>query len=165
MRTYEELFIVNTSATEAEQEALIEMLRGVITSGGGTLDKVEKWGVRKLAYRVNRQLEGIYILLEFSTQTAETAKEVERRLRVTDLVIKFITVRMDERMRRVEKRKKRREKRAARKPQITAPLAPVVPGVRPDMPAAPEMPMPAAPLPLGDGPETAGAASEPAAEN
>jgi small subunit ribosomal protein S6 len=133
----------------------------VITSGGGTLDKVEKWGVRKLAYRVNRQMEGIYILLEFSTQTAETAKEVERRLRVTDLVIKFITVRMDERMRRVEKRKKRREKRAARKPQITAPLAPVTPGVRPEMPAAPEMPMPAAPLPLEAGP----ASAEPAAEN
>ncbi|MCA2968359.1 MAG: 30S ribosomal protein S6 [Acidobacteriaceae bacterium] len=161
MRTYEELFIVNTSATEEEQEAIVETLRGVITSGGGTLDKVEKWGVRKLAYRVNRQMEGIYILLEFSTQTAETAKEVERRLRVTDLVIKFITVRMDERMRRVEKRKKRREKRAARKPQITAPLAPVTPGVRPEMPAAPEMPMPAAPLPLEAGP----ASAEPAAEN
>lgn len=161
MRTYEELFIVNTSATEEEQEAIVETLRGVITSGGGTLDKVEKWGVRKLAYRVNRQMEGIYILLEFSTQTAETAKEVERRLRVTDLVIKFITVRMDERMRRVEKRKKRREKRAARKPQITAPLAPVTPGVRPEMPAAPEMPMPAAPVPLEAGP----ASAEPAAEN
>lgn len=161
MRTYEELFIVNTSATEEEQEAIVETLRGVITSGGGTLDKVEKWGVRKLAYRVNRQMEGIYILLEFSTQTAETAKEVERRLRVTDLVIKFITVRMDERMRRVEKRKKRREKRAARKPQITAPLTPVTPGVRPEMPAAPEMPMPAAPLPLEAGP----ASAEPAAEN
>ena len=160
MRTYEELFIVNTSATEEEQEAIVETLRGVITSGGGTLDKVEKWGVRKLAYRVNRQMEGIYILLEFSTQTAETAKEVERRLRVTDLVIKFITVRMDERMRRVEKRKKRREKRAARKPQITAPLAPVTPGVRPEMPAAPEMPMPAAPLPLEAGP----ASAEPVAE-
>lgn len=161
MRTYEELFIVNTSATEEEQEAIVETLRGVITSGGGTLDKVEKWGVRKLAYRVNRQMEGIYILLEFSTQTAETAKEVERRLRVTDLVIKFITVRMDERMRRVEKRKKRREKRAARKPQITAPLVPVTPGVRPEMPAAPEMPMPAAPLPLEAGPVSA----DPVAEN
>ena len=165
MRTYEELFIVNTSATEEEQEAIVETLRGVITSGGGTLDKVEKWGVRKLAYRVDRQFEGIYILLEFSTNTAETAKEVERRLRVTDSVIKFITVRTDERNRRVEKRKKRREKRAARKPQITAPLAPIVPGARPDMPAAPESPMPAAPLPFEDAPVNAEAASEPAAEN
>jgi small subunit ribosomal protein S6 len=165
MRTYEELFIVNTSATEEEQDAIIEMLRGVITTGGGTVDKVEKWGVRKLAYRVDRQFEGIYILLEFSTNTAETAKEVERRLRVTDSVIKFITVRTDERNRRVEKRKKRREKRAARKPQITAPLAPIVPGARPDMPAAPESRMPAAPLPFEDAPVNAEAASEPAAEN
>jgi small subunit ribosomal protein S6 len=163
MRNYEELFIVNASLTEEEQDALIEMLRGVITTGGGTLDKVEKWGVRKLAYRVNRQTEGAYILLEFSTETPETAKEVERRLRVTDSVIKFITVRMDERMRRVEKRKKRREKRAARKPQITAPLAPAVPGVRPEMPGAPDMPMPAAPLPLEDAPAVE--AAEPAAEN
>ncbi len=165
MRTYEELFIVNATATEEEQDAIVEMLRGVITTGGGTLDKVEKWGIRKLAYRVNRQTEGAYILLEFSTESAETAKEVERRLRVTDAVIKFITVRMDERMRRVEKRKKRREKRAARKPQVAAPLAPAAPGVRPEMPGAPDMPMPAAPLPLEEAPVTAEAAVEPAAEN
>ena len=165
MRTYEELFIVNANATEEEQDAIVEMLRAVITTGGGTLDKVEKWGIRKLAYRVNRQTEGVYILLEFSTESAETAKEVERRLRVTDAVIKFITVRMDERMRRVEKRKKRREKRAARKPQIAAPLAPAAPGGRPEMPGAPDMPMPAAPLPLEEAPVTAEAAVEPAAEN
>lgn len=161
MRIYEELFIVNTSVTEEEQDALVEQLRGVITAGGGTLDTVEKWGVRKLAYRVNRQLEGIYILLVFSTPSADTAKEVERRLRVSDNVLKFMTVRQDERMRRVEKRKKRRDKRAARKPQIVAPTTPSIPGIRPEMPAMPESPVPAAPLPAG---EAAAPAAEPAAE-
>lgn len=161
MRIYEELFIVNASVTEEEQDALVEQLRGVITAGGGTLDKVEKWGVRKLAYRVDRHLEGAYILLVFSTTDSTTAKEVERRLRVTDSVLKFITVRQDERMRRVEKRKKRRDKRAARKPQIVAPLAPSIPGIRPEMPAMPESPMPAAPLPAG---ESAAPEAEPATE-
>ena len=103
MRTYEQLFIVNTAAAEADVDALLEQLSGIIKASGGNLDKTDKWGVRKLAYRVQRQSEGLYILLSFSC-AAQTVRELERRLRVADLVIKFITVRMDERMKRVAKR-------------------------------------------------------------
>src|SRR3954469_20352843 len=115
MRIYEELFIVRPDATDEEVDPIIEQLRNVITHTGGTLDKTEKWGVRKLAYRVMKQNEGQYILLQF-TAKPETVREIERRLRVADLVMKFLTVRIDEKLKRIEKRKKQREKRAARKP-------------------------------------------------
>jgi small subunit ribosomal protein S6 len=148
MRTYEQLFIVNTAAPETDVDALIEQLNGIIKASGGSIDKTDKWGVRKLAYRVNRQSEGFYILLSF-TCGAQTVRELERRLRVADLVLKFITVRMDERMKRVVKRQKRREKRLARKPQLSAPAAPAaLPGAPPPGPGAvPGAPAPGAPVP------------------
>jgi small subunit ribosomal protein S6 len=125
MRVYEELFIVKPDAPEEEVEAFIEQIRQVILTGKGTVDKVDNWGVRKLAYRVSKYNEGRYVLFVFSS-SPELVHEVERRLRVTDLVIKFITVRIDEKQKKIDKRKKAREKRAARRPapQVAAPAAP-----------------------------------------
>lgn len=159
MRVYEELFIVRPDATEEEIEAYIELVSTTITAAGGTVDKVEKWGVRKLAYRVNKRSEGFYILIVFSAGAdvakADVAKQVERRMLVTDLVMKFITVRVDERMKKIDKRRKAREKRAKRRPApatVTlasgaampgAPVAmPGTPGARP-APGAPEAAEPA----------------------
>jgi len=140
-RIYEELFIVRPDATDEEITPIIEQIRNVITTAGGTVDKEERWGVRKLAYRVAKRNEGFYVLLQFSAE-AQTVKEVERRLRVNDAVLKFLTVRIDEKLKWLEKRKKQREKRAARKPApaVAAPAAPE----QPMMPAAP---VPAAPVP------------------
>ena len=156
-RVYEELFIVRPDATDEEIDPLIEQIKGVITSGGGTVDKADKWGVRKLAYRVAKRNEGFYILVQFSAGPT-LVKELERRLRVSDMVLKFITVRIDEKMKRIEKRKKAREKRAARKPapQMAAPAAPMVP-TEPSGPA-PGAPMPGAPVPAAPAAPTAPAA-------
>jgi len=121
MRIYEELFVVKPDATEEEIDQVIEQVQNVIVSGGGAVDKVDKWGVRKLAYRVLKQNEGYYVLLQFSAGP-ESIKEIERRLRVSDLVLKFITVRIDEKLKKVEKRKKKREARAARKPAPPVPV-------------------------------------------
>ena len=121
MRIYEELFIVKPDATEEETDQVVEQVQNVITSAGGSVDKIDKWGVRKLAYRIQKHHEGFYVLVQFSS-SPETVKEIERRLRVSDLVLKFLTVRIDEKLKRIEKRKKQREKRAARRP---APVAPV----------------------------------------
>lgn len=137
MRTYEELFIVKPDATEEEIDGVVEQVRGLIETGGGTVDKVEKWGLRKLAYRVRKQTDGHYVLFQFSS-SPEAVKEIERRLRVSDLILKFITVRIDEKLKRIEKRKKRREKRAARKPAPVSP-APQVP-VGAEMQAMPGVP-------------------------
>ena len=149
MRIYEELFIVRPDATDEQVDPVIEQLKSVITSKGGTLDKAERWGTRRLAYRVLKFNEAQYILLQFTAEPG-TVKEVERRLRVTDVVMKFITVRIDEKLKRIDKRKKAREKRAARKPAPAAaapapPAAPALPAESPGtMPGAPGAPAPKA---------------------
>jgi small subunit ribosomal protein S6 len=146
MRVYEELFIVQPDATDEQIDPIIEQLKGLITQSGGTLDKTDKWGVRRLAYRVLKFSEGQYILLQFSANP-EAVKEIERRLRVNDLVIKFLTVRIDEKLKRIEKRKKQREKRAARKPpkpESPAVSAPALPSEA--APPAPGAPIPGAPV-------------------
>lgn len=120
MRIYEELFIVRPDASEEEIDAVIGQLENAVSTQGGAVDKTDKWGVRKLAYRVQKRTEGYYVLMQFSAP-AEAVKEVERRLRVSDDVLKYLTVRIDEKLKWLEKRKKAREKRAARKPQAAAP--------------------------------------------
>jgi small subunit ribosomal protein S6 len=144
MRIYEELFILRPDAVEEEIDAYIEQIKALITSSKGTVDKVEKWGVRKLAYRVEKRNEGFYILIQFSTESPALVKEVERRMRVTDSVMKWITVRTDEALKKLEKRKLQREKRAKRKPQITATPAPAVP-MAPALPAEPALAAPGQP--------------------
>jgi small subunit ribosomal protein S6 len=141
MRIYEELFIVRPDATEEEVDPLIEQLKNVITQAGGTLERTEKWGVRKLAYRVMKYNEGQFILLQFNAGP-NAVKEIERRLRVADLVIKFLTVRIDEKLKRIEKRRKAREKRAARKP--AAPPTPAA-VASPLLPQETPAPVPGAP--------------------
>jgi len=137
-RIYEELFIVKPDVPEEEVDQFVEQVRGVITSAGGTVDKVEKWGKRRLAYRVQKYREGSYVLFQFSAD-AKLVKELERRLRVADMVVKFLTVRIDETLKRLDKRKKEREKRAARKPQVAA-TAPAQPSLAQQMTEAPAMP-------------------------
>src|SRR5215469_17876118 len=122
MRIYEELFIIRPDAPDEEVDPFLDQMKGVVTNAGGTVDKVDKWGKRRLAYKVDKYREGAYVLVQFSS-SPETVKEFERRLRVSDLVIKFLTVRIDETLKRLEKRKKEREKRAHRKSTAAPPQA------------------------------------------
>ena len=149
MRVYEELFIIKPDAPEEEVDGFIDQLKQVVASGKGTIEKADKWGVRKLAYRVGKYSEGLYVLVQFSS-SPELVTEIERRLRVTDMVIKFITVRIDEKLKKIEKRKKARDKRAARRPapQVAVPAAPAAPPI-PAEPASssPGLPSPGAPAP------------------
>jgi small subunit ribosomal protein S6 len=142
MRIYEELFIIRPDAAEEEIDLFIEQMKQVVTGAGGTVNKVDKWGIRKLAYRVGKREEGYYVLLEVASGP-DAIKEIERRFRVSDLVLKFITVRIDEKLKRLEKRRKQREKRAKRKPAAAVPPPAQAPG-RPAAPAA-SAPMPGAP--------------------
>ncbi len=150
MRIYEELFIVKPDLAEAEVDPLVEQLTQIVAKGGGSVDKTEKWGVRKLAYRVLKYNEGFYVLLQF-TAGPDTVKEIERRLRVADSVMKFITVRIDEKLKKLAKRKKARDKRAARKPApvVHAPALPEFAAPAPGAPVhgAPALPVPAKPEP------------------
>ena len=120
-RSYEIMFIVRPDVEEAEIEKIIETFSGYVTSGGGTVKNVEKMGRRRLAYTVRKFNDGIYILLIVDSP-ASLISEIERRLRVSEQVIKFITVRTDEEEKRVAKIKKHRDAHAKRSahPQVSA---------------------------------------------
>jgi len=128
MRVYELIYIVKPDIPEEEVDGVADMVREVIESGGGTVDKVDKWGKRRLAYRVRKYQDGIYVLVQYSIEDAEELpKEIERRLRVADPVIKFMTVRVDEDLKRAAKLKAQRDKRTQRRP-AAAPATPGRPG-------------------------------------
>ena len=123
MRHYEIMFIVNPNAAEEEIDKINTQVDGIVTSGGGTVDKIEKMGKRRLAYEVDRHREGYYVLFVI-TANGDIIKECERRLRVMDAVIKYITVRTDEEVRRLDQMKNYRQKRAARRGSGQRPAPP-----------------------------------------
>ena len=124
MRNYEIMFIVNPNTAEDEIDKINSQMEGIITAGGGTIEKLEKMGKRKLAYPVSKFREGFYVLFSVLAD-GPIVKEVERRLRVMDPVIKYITVRMTEENRRLDKIKAHRQKRAAKRSAAHAGSAPV----------------------------------------
>ncbi|MEJ7616044.1 MAG: 30S ribosomal protein S6 [Pyrinomonadaceae bacterium] len=119
LRTYEVIFITNPDAGEEETTKLIESLQHTITDKGGTITKNESMGRRTLAYEIERKREGIYTLFEIDGTGREIA-ELERRMRVNDQVMRYITVRVDEDRRRAEKLNARRLRKAGRRPLTTS---------------------------------------------
>jgi small subunit ribosomal protein S6 len=122
-RLYEVMFIVRPDVVEEDVDKLIAGFTANVTSGGGTVKTVEKMGRRKLAYTVRRFNEGNYILLTVEANGV-VILELERRLRVTEPVIKFITVRVDEEEKRLAKVKARRGVRRSATPVVAAAPAP-----------------------------------------
>ena len=122
MRNYEIMFIVNPTVAEEEIDKINSQIEGIVTSGSGKIEKIEKMGKRRLAYEIDKHREGYYVLFVI-VANGEIVKECERRLRVMDPVIKYITVRTDEEARRLEKIRNYRQKRAARR-SSGAPAAP-----------------------------------------
>jgi small subunit ribosomal protein S6 len=109
-RTYELMFIVRPDMVEEELDKLISTLESAVTGSGGKVKSVEKMGKRRLAYVVRRFHDGIYMLLTVEGGGG-LIHELERRLRVTEPVIKFITVRIDEEQKRLDKIKAIRDAR------------------------------------------------------
>ena len=118
-RTYEIMFIVRPDVEEAELDKLIEGFSGNVTSGGGEVKSVEKMGRRRLAYTVRKFNDGFYVLLNVAA-AGSLITEIERRLRVSEQVIKFITVRMDEEEKRLAKVKAIRYTKVKRSTQPSA---------------------------------------------
>jgi small subunit ribosomal protein S6 len=122
-RRYEIMFIVRPDVEEAELDKLIEGFKKNVTDGGGEIlskPEEEKWGRRRLAYTVRKFNDGFYVLLIVGVQGSLIA-EIERRLRVSEQVIKFITVRMDEEEKRLAKIKAIRDTKVKRSAQPSAP--------------------------------------------
>src|ERR1044071_4604171 len=114
-RVYEVIFIVDPDTQEEEMTKLTQNLSGVITDQGGTVTRNEVLGRRQLAYRIGRKNEGVYVIFEVEGTGKEIA-ELERRMRVSDQVMRYLTVRVDEERRRAEKLKARRARKAAKRP-------------------------------------------------
>ena len=114
MANYEIMFIVNPSVADDEIDKINAQFEGIITAGGGKIGKIEKMGKRRLAYPVDKFTDGFYVLFVMTANGA-IVREMERRLRVMDPVIKYLTVRMDEDMKRLDKIKAHRQRRAARR--------------------------------------------------
>ena len=119
-RFYEVMYIVRPDAEDADVDKLIAGFEHTVTNGGGTVRSTEKWGRRRLAYTVRKFNDGNYILMTIDADGA-VVHELERRLRVSEPVIKFITVRMDEEQKRLDKIK---AIRATRKKLSAQPAAP-----------------------------------------
>ena len=124
-RTYELMFIVRPDMADEDLEKLLSTLETAVTSASGTVKSVDRMGKRRLAYMVRKFREGIYILLTIEGSGA-VIHELERRLRVTEQVIKFLTVRIDEEQKRLDKIKKLREakKKVSAQPAAVAEEAP-----------------------------------------
>lgn len=108
MRTYEVMFIVRPDVVDEELDKLISTLESNITAAGGVVKNIERMGKRRLAYTVRRFNDGMYVLFTVEGE-GKIIAEVERRLRVAEPVIKFITVRVDEEQKRIDKIKKIRD--------------------------------------------------------
>jgi small subunit ribosomal protein S6 len=114
-RIYEVVFIINPEAGDDEVMRLNEGVQKIITSQGGTITKTEIMGRRQLAYEINHKKDGTYVLLEVEGSGAEIA-ELERRMRVNDQILRYMTIRVDEDRRRADKLKDRRARKAAKQP-------------------------------------------------
>lgn len=108
MRTYEVVFIAAPNTTEDDLNKLNSQLEHVVTDLGGKVTKTDVWGRKKLAYKIGKHDEGVYVVL-YIEGTGHEIAEVERRLRVSDLVIRHLTVRTDEDLKRAAKLKSRRK--------------------------------------------------------
>jgi small subunit ribosomal protein S6 len=131
-RTYEVMYIVRPDVEEADLDKLIEGFEKNVTDGGGEVKSTEKMGRRRLAYTVRKFNDGFYVLMTV-VAAGSLISEIERRLRVSEQVIKFITVRIDEEEKRLAKVKAIRDTKVKRSAQpvasepVEAPVASAAP--------------------------------------
>ncbi len=118
MRRYETIFIADPELPDEEVTGLVDGLNTAITEGKGEPVKTEDWGRKKLAYAVRKHTEGRYVRLEYESADGTLTEELERRLRMTEPVIKFMTIRIDNDKKRLvweAKQAVKEEERAVRR--------------------------------------------------
>jgi len=140
-RLYDLIFIARPATPEDEIKKIEQTVEHACAEKGGKIEKTEHWGTRKLAYRVSKHREGIYVYYQIRTTHGELIAELERRLKVQDLVIKYLTIRLDEDLKRQKKLVAIRDKRAARRPKRPTPApapapAPIAAAPAAELPAA-----------------------------
>ena len=123
-RLYDLIFICRPATPEEEINKIVATLEHSAVEHGGKVEKTEKWGTRRLAYRVSKHREGFFVYMVLRASQSDIIKELERRLKVSDVVIKYQTVRLDEDLKRQQKLVHHRERRASRRPRKTPGAAP-----------------------------------------
>ena len=123
-RVYEVMYIATPDAADDDVTRLNESLQGVIEREGGSVVRLDNMGRRKLAYEIKRKTEGHYVLFEIEGSGREIA-ELERRMRVNDLIMRYITVRVDEERKTAEKMRAKREQRQSNRNGGSRPAATV----------------------------------------
>jgi small subunit ribosomal protein S6 len=94
MNIYENIIIMNAAISDEEAEAAVTKIKDLVTSQGGEVLKVDVWGRRKLAYDINKQKKGLYVLLIYKTPAA-TVKKLEDFYKVFDVVLKYMVVKLE----------------------------------------------------------------------
>ena len=92
MNNYEVLYIIDNALDDAAKEAAIAKYEGVVTAAGGSVESSDKWGARKLAYPINYKTDGFYVLMTFSS-SSELPKELERQMRISDEIVRYMVIR------------------------------------------------------------------------
>lgn len=121
-RKYELVYVLSPEATEAQTADVHAQVQAMVDRMGGQIEKSENWGRRKLAYEIAHHKEGIYVL-HVITGGGELMKEIDRRLKVIDLVIRHLIVRVDREQKVVERRRAKRSE-ASRRRRIARGLPP-----------------------------------------
>lgn len=105
MRTYELMFVVDPRVSDEDVVTMTQDYKNMITAGGSQITGEENWGRRKLAYPIHKLNEGKYVLLYIGSETGKTAlPEVEHRMRQNDKILRYLTVRTDEDLKRAARR-------------------------------------------------------------
>ena len=115
MNKYEVVYIIDPAVEDEARKALINRFNELITGNGGSVDKVEEWGKKRLAYAIDYKTEGYYVLVNFQAE-AELPKELERNLQISDSVIRYQVIKQIE-------RKVGIKPRAVRPAPVAAPVA------------------------------------------
>jgi small subunit ribosomal protein S6 len=113
-RKYELVYIVSPDATDEQVAELHSQVEGIVQRMGGQLEKTENWGRRRLAYEIGRHREGVYVL-DVINGSGDLMKEIDRRLKVFDTVIRHLVVRVDEAETVAERQRTRRTEGSRRR--------------------------------------------------
>lgn len=119
MRTYEATFVADPNLTEEEVETFIQQMEKVVEGKNAKTSKIDRWGKRPLAFQIGKFREGYFVIMTIEG-AGEAVAELERRFKVTDFIIRFLTVRVDQDLKRFEKLKAKRTAKQARRARATA---------------------------------------------
>ena len=167
MQTYETIFITTPILTEDEERTAVGTLAGIVTDGGGTMVANERMGRRRLAYPISKHNDGVYIRFLYDAEDA-VPKELERRIRISDDILRVLTVYLEPRWADHQKKQavidaQARADAAEREKQEAEEAARLAAAAPPPAEEAPATEAPAAEAPAAEAPSAETPAAEPAA--